>query len=487
MGYSLSTPDQSTYMVVGLTIFVLALPAFIRWHHILLIFFWNAAFDFPFLPAQPHFWLLLATLSFAISWLNGLLGGSKFTKVPELTRPLLFLAAVVFLTGYLRGGVGARVFGSSSYGGKTYFYIFGAIMGYFALSAVRIPVGKASRAAGLFFASGVTAALSNLAFALGPAFSFLFYLLPSDSVIGQAVAQSGLQPGTVERLSGVTPACTALICYFLVRWGIRGIFSLVHPWRLILFVAMLLLSLLGGFRSAEIMIAVVFLCQFCLEGVWRTRLAPIFAGAALALVMVLFAVSDRIPLVAQRAICFLPVKIDPGVRADAEGSVEWRLEMWRFLVPQIPKYLLLGKGYAIDPTELYFADLGAQLGQNSSSESSLVAGNYHSGPLSTIVPLGLAGTVGLLWLFVAGIKVLYRNYRYGDPRLRHINTFLLAYFVTEVIMFIAVFGAFNSQLCLFTGVLGISVALNGVVRRPSLARAAVPESIRVPSQVTVPV
>jgi hypothetical protein len=137
--------------------------------------------------------------------------------------------------------------------------------------------------------------------------------------------------------------------------------------------------------------------------------------------------------------------------------------MWRFLVPQIPKYLLLGKGYAIDPTELYFADLGAQLGQNSSSESSLVAGNYHSGPLSTIVPLGLAGAVGLLWLFGAGIKVLYRNYRYSEPALQRINTFLFAYFITQVLLFFAIFGAFNSQLCIFSGLLGLSVSINGGV------------------------
>jgi len=98
LGYAISTSlsspeEERNLLMVGLLLFVLALPIFIQWHHIMLIFFWNAAFNFPFLPAQPHFWLLLAVLSFGISWLNGLLGGGKFLRAPELARPLIFLGS----------------------------------------------------------------------------------------------------------------------------------------------------------------------------------------------------------------------------------------------------------------------------------------------------------------------------------------------------------------------------------------------------------
>ena len=486
LGYSLSTPDQMSFMMIGLTVTVLPLPIFIKWHHMLLIAAWNTVFIFPFLPGQPQVWFLLALMSFGISWLNGLLGGQKFIREPELTRPLLFLAAVVFITGYLRGGIGARAFGNASYGGRSYFYILGAIVGYFALSAVRIPVAKAGRVAELFFVSRVTGGLSNLVFMLGPAFFFLFYLLPSDFVTNQVTYESGFQPEAIDRLNGVTAACTALVYFFLVRWGLRGIFSLVRPWRIILFVTALALSLLGGFRSAVVLLGVTLICQFFFEGLWRTRFLAIFLSFGVAVMIATVLFSDRLPLAAQRAISFLPVKVDPGVKADADSSLEWRLEMWRILWPQIPKYLLLGKGYAIDPTELYFADLGSRLGQTSSSETSLVAGDYHSGPLSTIIPLGLGGAIGLLWLMGAGLKALFRNYRYGDPALRRINTFLLAFFVTQCFMFFAVFGAFNSELYLFTGILGLSVSLNSGVckRRQVSARVAQPAVVE--TQVLVP-
>jgi hypothetical protein len=464
LGYALATPDQITYMMVGLVLFVLLLPLFIQWHHVLLIFFWNAAFNFPFLPSQPHFWMLLAVLSFGISWLNNLLGGRKFIRVPELTRPLLVLGGIVLLTGYLRGGIGVRVFGNASFGGRSYFWILGAIIGYFALSAVRIPVAKANRASRLYFLSGMTFSLSNLAFYLGPAFFFLYYFLPGEFATGQATAESGMQPGMIERFNGVTPACTALICYFLLRWGIRGIFSFARPWRMVMFIATLLLSLVGGFRSSVIMLGLLFVCQFCVEGLWRTRFLPILLGVGVMAAVLMVSFSDRMPRPAQRAVSFLPVKVDPDVKADAKFSAEWRFEMWRYLVPQIPKYLLLGKGYRIDPDELYFALLAA--GSTAmASEVSMVSGDYHNGPLSTIIPLGLGGTIAFLWLLGAGIKVLYRNYRYGDPVLRNINAFFLAFFIMQIIFYLSVFGAFNTQLCVFTGLLGLSVSINGGVRK----------------------
>ena len=471
LGYAasngLSTPGGGgNFLMAGLVLFVLALPILLNWHRGLLIFFWNASFMFPFLPAQPRVWLLLAVMSLGISWLNGLLGGGKFLRVPELTRPLIFLAIVVFVTGCIRGGIGARVFGSASYGGKSYFYILGAIAGYFAFAAARIPPAKANHAAGIYFASGTTFVLSNLAFMLGPSFYFLFYLLPSDFAGGQIAAEYGMTAGTVERFNGVPVACTALICCLLMRWGIRGIFSYTHPWRVLLFVMTFLLSLLGGFRSAEILIGLILLCQFCAEGLWRTRFLPVVLGVGVLAGLMVFAFSDRMPLAAQRAVSFLPVKVDPEVRADAEGSMEWRLEMWGVLVPQIPKYLLVGKGYRIDPEELYFAMLSGGT-QDIAAEGSMVAGDYHSGPLSTIIPLGLWGAIGFLWLLAAGARVLYRNYRYGAPALRHINTFFLAFFIAQGIFFFGIFGAFNTQLYMFTGLLGMSVSLNGGGANPA--------------------
>jgi hypothetical protein len=161
------------------------------------------------------------------------------------------------------------------------------------------------------------------------------------------------------------------------------------------------------------------------------------------------------------------------VTYDAEGSVQWRLEMWQVLVPQIKDYWYLGKGYRIDPDELYFAIIGGGA-TDIQAQGDLVAGNYHSGPLSLIIPLGIWGVAGFFWLVGAGINVLHRNFKYGEAELRNINVFLLAYFLMQIIAFFFIFGAFNSQFYFLTGILGLSVSVNGGVaeRRRVVARSS---------------
>ena len=95
----------------------------------------------------------------------------------------------------------------------------------------------------------------------------------------------------------------------------------------------------------------------------------------------------------------------------------------------------------------------------------MLAGDYHSGPLSILVPFGLIGSVAAIWVFTAGFRVLRSNYRFGDERLRLINRTLLSYYVANLVSFFFIFGAFNSQLCLFLGAVGLSISLNGGVRK----------------------
>jgi hypothetical protein len=47
------------------------------------------------------------------------------------------------------------------------------------------------------------------------------------------------------------------------------------------------------------------------------------------------------------------------------------------------------------------------------------------------------------------------------------NTFLLAYFVTQLVCFSIILGSFADHVCVFTGIVGFSVSLNGGVRKES--------------------
>ncbi len=72
-----------------------------------------------------------------------------------------------------------------------------------------------------------------------------------------------------------------------------------------------------------------------------------------------------------------------------------------------------------------------------------------------------------MWFIIAATKAVYANYKYGDPEYDVVNRFIFAYFVARVIFFFAVFGSLYSDLALFTGLVGLSVSMNGGVARPA--------------------
>jgi hypothetical protein len=176
--------------------------------------------------------------------------------------------------------------------------------------------------------------------------------------------------------------------------------------------------------------------------------------------------SDRLPLPVQRCMALLPVKIDPEARLSAEASSDWRIEIWKALLPQIPQYLFLGKGLTFDWNDMaMYSTLGNdQVGGEVGGQFAL-AGDYHNGPLSVIIPFGIWGCIAFLWFLVASIQVLWANYRYGDPEIKKANTFLLSYFIAKTILFFVIFGGFVSDLVVFVGLVGFSISLNGGVAK----------------------
>ena len=110
-----------------------------------------------------------------------------------------------------------------------------------------------------------------------------------------------------------------------------------------------------------------------------------------------------------------------------------------------------------------------------SQDIAILAGDYHSGPLSIIIPFGIWGVIGFLWFLVASVRALYFNYRNGDESLKKINTFLLAYFIARVLNYFFIFGGFYGDLAIFCGIIGLSLSLNGGLRQPARVPAVIPK------------
>ena len=463
LGLMLSTPTSAVSLVgVGAVVVALALPLLLRWHSFLLICLWNAAVVVPFLPGQPPAWVPLAGLSLAIAAVNRTLRHrSQFIWVPSVAIPLLVLAVVITLTVAIRG-IGARAFGSELWGAKRYLWVFGAVLGYFALTAARVQQREANWLAGLFFLSGTTAIMSDLAFAGGRAFYWLFMFFPTDVAFHQAMSAD-----TFKRFTGIAWMAQAGTWFMLLRYGIRGILDLLRPWRLLLFVGLFLFGLFGGFRSSIILFGVLFMTQFWFERLLWTRLFFVVLSGALLVGGVVVGFAERLPLSVQRSLSFLPIEVHPAARQDAQGTLDWRLQMWRVVLPEVPQYLWLGKGYTFSGTDFVLVQESIRRGMFTAYEDTLVSGNYHNGPLTLLIPFGLPGALAFVAFLWGGWRVLQRNYRHGPPELKRANTFLIAYFSARLLFFLIFYGQFDLDLMVFTGTVGLSLAINGGICSPS--------------------
>jgi len=474
LGYLLATPlTYSQLAIYGVLGFILIFPLLLRWHYPLMLLCWNLAAVAFFLPGRPSMALVMISVSLGISILQRTISrDSHFIGVPQITFPMFFMLAVIAVTAKMTG-LGLRVFGGDVYGGQKYFYLVGGILGYFALSAYRIPPNRRNLYLGLYFLGGMTGFIGDI-FPLLPHwtyfiydfFNFNQYYFGTNEIVGQSV-----------RLSGAVPTALAVIFFMLARYGLRGIFLEGKIWRPIIFLLFPIYGLLGGFRSFVALMGLTLVLLFFLERLHRTRfmtvvvLATVLGGAAM------IPLAPHLPYTFQRALAFLPLNIAPEARLDAQDSADWRLKMWQGLLPQIPQYLLLGKGYVISPLDYDFVMGPDASVHNTFAESQGLAlsEDFHSGPISVIIPFGIWGALAFLWFIIAAIRVLYANYRYGDPDLQTVNSFLLAAFVAQTLYFLFVVGSLNSDMLKFCGLLGLSVSLNGGMRQPAPATRPEPE------------
>ena len=465
VGYRLTDPmTYGTFGVVGLLALVMAFPLLMRWHQPLLLLSWNMAAIVFFFPGQPKLWLLMVVISLGVSILHRAMSREAgFISVPQLTLPLVFLTAVVLITAKLNGGIGLRLFGSDVYGGKRYIYLLGAIAGYFAFCAQRIPKERASFYAGLFFIGGVTYMIGDLVLLGSPSLHYIFLVFPPSTV------EAGAMELGTTRLTGMQGASAALVCFMLARYGIRGILQMRRPWRLVAFLGFAALGLLSGFRSLVILYLLIIAIQFYLEGLHHTRLLPLLLSVIVLAGAIVVPLANKLPFTFQRALAFLPVSIDPAAKYDAQASLDWRVRMWKAVLPQVPEHLWLGKGYALRVEDFdMLTGAGRMLPTFAGFEEnwlSALSGNYHNGPLSLLLPFGIWGAIGFVWFIIVSMRVTIANFRYCPAEMRMLNSVVLSIFLARVLMFFFIYGSFGDEMYSFTGLVGLSVSLNGGVCR----------------------
>jgi hypothetical protein len=463
VGYMLTDPLQySTFAYAGVLGLMLTFPLLLRWHYALLLFSLNASMYLPFMKGRPDVWIVMVMLSLGISVVERTMSSQMhFIRVGQITWALICMLGVIYMTAKLTGGMGLRALGSEVYGGRKYVWLIIAILSYFAVTARRIPPEHAGWYVGLFMLGGLTSFIGDLYPITPSALHFIFWIFPPTSY---AVEEFSL--GTT-RLGGVAGTAAAFVFWLVARYGLRGIFLSGKTWRPVLFVVASMMIFLGGFRIKILSYCFILGMLFFIEGMHRTRALLVVLLAGILGAVLVVPLAPHLPFTAQRMLSVLPVEISPEARNSAEDSTQWRIDMWKALLPQVPRYLLVGKGYAITMED--FQNMGRDSAFHTvdmSQQGLALSGDYHNGPLSVIIPFGIWGVIVFLWVVIAGMRVLYCNFRHGAASLRTVNTYFWVLYLYIFLRFLFVYGSFTDDMMFFASTIGFSIALNGGVCRP---------------------
>jgi len=462
--------DWQFLTVVGMVLFVLATPLLMKWNHPLLFLTYNSSAVAFFLPGKPELWLVMAYGSFAMLIVEkSLVREKQFLPARSVLLPLLLMGLIVLVTGQLTGGFSAQIFGGSTFGGRRYFDMFGAIAAFLVIIAVRIPDQRIKLYIILFFLGGLANVITSIIPALPPSLWILANLFPvTTNDLGAITGDLDFGgPQSIGRFLGFGLAGEAGVCFLLAMHGIRESLDRGKFLRLLLLLAVVAGGTLGGFRGYLVLVAMIILLVAFFEGVFRSRLLLPIIGFAVLLIIGLVMFSDQLPLSVQRTISVLPFKINPVARYEAQGSSEWRVNLWKAVWPEVPQYFWLGKGLSIQGRDLEIEErLTRMKGVNFAHQVQLLSGDYHSGPLTLIIPFGIWGVLAWIWFLWASIRALYLNHLHGSESLRKINTLLLAIFIAKPLNFLFIFGNVWSDFAGFVGLVAFSIALNGGILKP---------------------
>jgi len=364
-----------------------------------------------------------------------------------------FLGLTLFvLQVYVRNPVGVNIFGGGSVGGKPYFLYLLNLATAVILAGYVVQPKELKYA----FRLSIVAGLLNLVV----------------SIVGLIVPSVGFWTGTSDTRSGETnyedvgktyDAGAASRIGFLVNFArnaslwlsscISPLRACVHPlWGLLLIITVVGAAL-SGFRTTVAVVALTYLVGIAYRGGLPSLIISAFGSVLMVIFLSIGNMIVPYPPNIQRALSFLPGTWEQRYVEDAEGSSEWRFEIWREVLKS-DRYIQdkwFGDGLGFSAADLQKSialresHARGVAGFDAHRESILLSGDYHSGPLQTIRVIGYTG---LLFLICAQIRIAMLAHR-QIMRCRNTEWYRIALFfgiplIWNPIVFLFIFGDFKT-------------------------------------------
>lgn len=437
--------QQSTVMIIGVLAFT-PIILFINRPEMFVIAIIGVSNSALLVPGLPRGLQLMHLLMLA--FIPVMVARYAILKPRQDAMPLSFRAVLLLMAWLVlliqERGLGLRSGGEGLVGGASYikFFLCGGFLifsRYIVLTPRQWTVTITMMVAGSF----IPIAAEQLFIQSGGMVTIQYlFIEPYVSGLVETLMAKESDSGAVARLTAFTGAASSLLMASLVlttrRTGFR--FS-----TYLLVGLCLLFAGLSGFRS-------LLFETIALTAMYRLFIAPpgqrapvFFAilGAGVAGLLVLIPMTSYLPLAMQRALSWLPfAEIDIMARMGADQSTEWRFRLWEFAWEQSGPFLWIGRGFAVSAAEVMSANIWKD-----DLLQFWYSHQYHSGPLSAWIDLGLPGFLLLMVFFIAAAyEVLFRNITPSNDIIYRFQTFIRVKILFSIAAYMLIFGDVRSTV-----------------------------------------
>jgi len=432
-------------LIFGTLLLILVIAGMRQYIWFLIPIFWGFTGSVAILPipfsVRDLAVMLVAAMAFALLALRIY----RFRNRWGLLDFLLILNLGQVALAFIAHPSGLKSLSSETVGARPYFNIAIATLAYFILSNQILPPKLARRLPIFILIPEAISSLIILLIRIKPSIGFTLGWFYTGFVPSREVSE---QAGGVQRISIGTgnTLLTVLCSYFRPL----SLVSPAKPLRLFLFLLGLTLVLISGFRSQLIGLAAVFvLASYFHRGMGEalTVMAMMFFSI-LVLVLVNSAIHP-LPLAMQRTLSFLPGYWDSRAVRDAEGSTEWRIQMWRD-IPKSSRYIrdkVMGDGFGFSRAELAAMERQQYRTGDMSQEDFMLIGSFHNGPLSAMRFVGAVGFILYYALIVVVALYAARLIRAAEGTdFYPLALFIGLALIWEPINYVLIFGAYDSGI-----------------------------------------
>lgn len=372
------------------------------------------------------------------------------------THWLMFAMLIILVFIIHQRGFGLYFGGGEVVGGASYVrFIAGATL-LFSARHYHLSVSQWKKLLYLLIVFNLMPVLSQILFlASGGSFTFHFNFV-QPYVFGLMESLGEVQQGTgrirFHALSGVS---ISLLGAGLIIMPFRG----TRNFRTLLLLGFcLILAAFSGFRTSIVENIGVF-SLFATLSVRKSERPNIIAGLTVTTVIIVATgtvLAPYLPMTVQRALSFIPfAEISPMARLEAEASTMWRLDVWKYSLSHWREYALLGRGFTMRLGELWSIS-----DQYNMPHMAYVGHNYHNGPISLLLDLGIPGLVVGCAFLLATLSYSLKKIDPGAPLfIQQFYNFYRAKTIYSVAGFFLIFGDVRSSFVIISINLAIMESL----------------------------